>query len=232
MMLSCILVDDEYLALQVLQTYAADLPDLQIKGAFKDPRAAVTFLKTEAVDVLFLDIQMPYLDGFSVLQELDKPPLVIFTTARHDFAVKAFDIQALDYLVKPIEKHRFEQAVIRAKDQLTARQKTGEVPILEIQSDYKKIRIAASDILCVEGFDEYVKIHTRDKLHITLAALKDILKKLPAGEFVQVHKSFLVNLREVNAHNATTLTLNTGQKVPIGRKYREEVKNMLNGKMA
>lgn len=222
-----ILVDDEYLALQVLQTYAMDFPQLEIIGAFKDPREALDFLKNESVDVLFLDIQMPFLDGFEILKALENPPLVIFTTARHDYAVKAFDIQALDYLVKPIEKSRFEQAIGRAQELLRNKETKSSAEFLEIQSDYKKIRISVKDILCVEGFDEYVKIHTRDKLHITLAALKDLLRRLPSGQFAQIHKSFLINLKEVTAFNAAGLTLSNGQKAPIGRKYREEVKKRL-----
>ncbi|MEO7992736.1 MAG: response regulator, partial [Chryseolinea sp.] len=149
MNLSCIIIDDEYLAIKVLEEYSSKIDELSILKTFTDPKEALLFLQQTKVDLLFLDIQMPYLDGFELLKQLPSPPLIIFTTARHDFAVKAFELDVLDYLVKPISSERFEKAVGKADEylQLLAGRKSEKKNYIMVRADYQITKISVEDIL-------------------------------------------------------------------------------------
>lgn len=220
---SCVIVDDEHLAIRVLQNYAERSGKLDVAATFRRPDQALEYLRAQPVDVLFLDIQMPGLDGMSLLRKLPMPPLVVFTTARHDHAVQAFELEALDYLVKPIPFERFDRAVNRALERLEAR--LAENPsdastYLEVRSEHRTVRIPYDDICRVEGFGEYVRVHTAAKVWITLASLKDLEEVLPSGLFARVHKQHIVALREVRSHSSTEMELSDGSRIPIGRTYR------------
>ena len=161
MKISAIIVDDEYLAIKVLENYASSLDYLDIVATFKDAREAVKFLKSHEVDALFLDIQMPYLDGFAVLNQLKSPPMIIFTTARHDYTVKAFEVDAVDYLVKPVSFERFSKSVKKAVDAKkllkNERPQPKEKQFITINSNYQTIKLFVDDIIYLEGWNEYEK---------------------------------------------------------------------------
>lgn len=225
--MNCVVVDDEYLAIRILEQYISRIDDLTLKKSFKDPKEALVYLQKEPVDLLFLDIQMPHLDGFQLLSQLTHPPMIVFTTARHDYAARAFDLDVLDYLVKPFAYERFEKAVHKAKEyrqyrQLVREKRWQEKNFLMIRVDHQMVRVDFNDIEYIEGLSEYVKIYTSGKTHITLAALKDLLQELPGNVFVRIHKSFIVNLSCVASYNRQQVALKSGKELPVGRVYKEE----------
>ena len=223
MKLNCVIVDDEYLAIEVLKVYCSHADLLNVQQTFKKPEEALAWLKNNKTDVLFLDIEMPRLNGFEILNELDCPPIVILTTAYQHFAVKAFDLEILDYLVKPIDFERFEKAVKRASKHLETRtvaRPPEKGSFLFIKSDYKLNKIAFDSIRYIEGLGEYVKIYTTDKTHITLAAIKDLEQTLPAKEFVRIHKSYIVALKDIMSYNKQEVRVTGNIKLPVGRVYK------------
>jgi DNA-binding LytR/AlgR family response regulator len=225
MKLRCVIVDDEYLAIRILEEYSARCPSLTVLQSFKDPLAATRFLEENETDLLFLDIQMPQLSGIEMAGRLTAPvsPLVIFTTARHEFAVQAFELNALDYLVKPISFERFEKAIRKAEEYLGADSESwrSDPASLLIRSDHKTTRVPYADISLIEGLNEYVRIHTPYKRIITLAALKDLENELPGDQFIRIHKSYIVARMHIRSWNASELELSSGQRLPIGRVYKE-----------
>ncbi|MHB9141622.1 MAG: LytR/AlgR family response regulator transcription factor [Paludibacter sp.] len=226
MILSCVIVDDEYLAIKVLEDYVSRTESLQLVRAFKRPEEALAYLKSNPVDLLFLDIQMPNLDGFSLLAKLENPPLVIFTTARPDYAVKAYELNVLDYLVKPISPARFQLSTQKALEysnykRLAETQQQPEVDYIMVNADYQVNKIRHQDILFIEGLGEYVKIHSFTKVYITLLSLKSLQDILPDDLFTRVHKSFIVNKKCVVSYNHQQLHLSDEKEIPIGRMYKQ-----------
>jgi two-component system, LytTR family, response regulator len=226
-MMTCIAVDDEPLALEVIKKYVADTPLVRLAGTFTDAIQALTFLKTQAVDLIILDIQMPDISGLQFLQSLKQRPMVIFTTAYTEYAVKGFELEAVDYLVKPIKFERFAKALEKSRNLMTMRNAASggqEEFILFVKSGYGNIRINSSDILFIEGLDDYVKIHftVEQKPILSLMSLKNIMEKLPEGRFMRVHRSFIVSLKDVRSIRKKTIFLGN-VKIPIGDTYYESV---------
>lgn len=223
-----LLVDDEYLALNLLETFIGKVPDMEVAGKAKSPVKAFEILSRQEVDLLFLDIQMPVLSGNQLLRSLNSPPLAIFTTAYSDYAVEAFGLNAVDYLLKPFSFERFLQAVRKAREQLA--QRSGARFILpqhsrdffSIKADGKVAKVHFEDILFIEGLKEYVRIVCRDARHVTLESLKNLEEILPAGHFLRVHKSYIVAKNKVQALNGNMLEVGP-HKIPISRSKREEV---------
>lgn len=237
MSLRCVIVDDEYLAIQVIETYSRQHGAVVVKATFTKPVDALTYLKTNPVELLFLDIQMPQLDGFELLKQLAQPPMVVFTTARHDYAVKAFELEVLDYLVKPVPYDRFEKAVRRAEDLLKYKNAfggSGRKPLdyLMIRADYRMHKIQFDQVEYIEGLSEYVKIHTRDKLYVTLLALRDLNEQLPADQFVRIHKSFIVSIAQIQSYNYSQVLLKNGKELAIGRAHKEDFLNRVNSRIS
>jgi DNA-binding LytR/AlgR family response regulator len=226
MKLTCIIVDDEYLAIKVLQEYAAKIPALQIMNTFTDPRQAVGFARNQAVDLLLLDLQMPFINGLEMIQQLPVPPAVIFTTARHDFAVQAFEQDVLDYLVKPISFARFEKAIQKAIEyagyrKMAAQQKQETKNFLLLKSDYRVLKLSFTEIMYIEGLSEYVKIYTSETVHTPLAALKGLEQELPPSQFIRIHKSYIVAIGHINTFTNKSVVLLNGRELPVGRSYKD-----------
>jgi len=226
MNLNCVIVDDEYLAIKVLEDYISRSESLHFVRAFKLPKEALEFLKSNQVDLLFLDIQMPDMDGFSLLEKLDNPPLIIFTTARPDYAVKAYELNVLDYLVKPISPLRFQLATQKALEyssykSLAERHIKPEIDYLMIHADYQVNKIMYQDIMFIEGLGEYVRIHSITKVYITLLSLKSLQELLPGNLFLRVHKSYIVQRKCIASYNRQQIQLDNGKKIPIGRIYKQ-----------
>lgn len=225
MKLTCIMVDDEYLATKILQEYALRIEGLIVEMTFTRPEQALDYLKNHSVDLLFLDIQMPKLSGFDLMKKLSSPPMVVFTTARHDYAVQAYELDVLDYLVKPISFDRFEKAMRKAmefsgfKKILSPNTNSG---YLMIKADYRIHKIMTDEIEFIEGLSEYVKIHTREKTYIPLVALKDLAQQLPTTQFIRIHKSYIVSLAQVTSYNHQAVQLRNGKTLPIGRSYKAD----------
>ncbi|MCI4669461.1 MAG: LytTR family DNA-binding domain-containing protein [Bacteroidia bacterium] len=228
-----LLVDDEYLALKLLGEYSKNIPELEIVDRVKSPIKALDILNKQTVDLLFLDIQMPTLSGNNLLKTLKNPPLVIFTTAYSEYALEAFDLNAIDYLLKPFSFERFLQAVNKAKEQhyLRYQEKTSPAPApipspnkdyFSVKADGKIVKVFFEDILFIEGLKEYVRLICKDQRLVTLESLKKLEEILPSEEFIRVHKSYIVARKRVKSLDGNMLEI--GQhKIPISRSKKEEI---------
>lgn len=240
---NCLIVDDEILAQRLLEDYVLKMPQLHIVAKCSNALSALEILQKENIDILFLDIQMPDLTGIELLKIIKNRPAVILTTAYSDYALEGFQLDVLDYLLKPIAFERFVQAVNKACEwanykntlsssnqmqQLTSETKADKPKVrhLFVKSDYKQIKILFDDILYVEGLREYVSIFTKDKRIITLETMKNMEIILPHDEFLRIHKSYIVNLQKIDAVNGNMLEVGK-EKIPIGKSYKEEVMKVL-----
>lgn len=220
----CYIVDDEPIAIDIIRHYLEKLPNFEVVGSFDDPLEAFLALKEQPVDLLFLDIQMPGLTGIDLLQTISNPPEVIFTTAYREYAFEGFELNVLDYLLKPIAFNRFLQAIdkflLKKKKETAvpaAKAETSEV--LTVRADRKTVRIKLSDILFIEGLKDYVKIILPDRQVVTKELISQMEKRLPSDQFVRVHRSYIIAKGKIDAFTATEVEI--GQfEIPIGRKYR------------
>lgn len=228
MSIRCVVVDDEPLAVTVIDSYVQRTPDLQVVAFFTNPKKALEFLQSHEVDILFVDIQMPDLTGIELVNQLINKPLVIFTTAYSEFAIDGFKADAIDYLLKPIDFTDFTKAVNKAKEWVELRK--SKVPRLEtgkdflfIKSEYKIIRINFSEITYIQGMSEYVKIHIAGRKPImSLLSLKSLESELPATLFMRVHKSFIVNLQKINVIERNEIVYDDGTIIPISTQYKAQ----------
>jgi len=235
MNLTCIAVDDEPAALGILSVYMDKTPFLEPRGTFLNPLEAAEFLNNETIDLIFLDINMPDLSGLELLRSMQKPPLVVFTTAHGEYALDGFQLDAVGYLLKPITFALFLKAANKARDLLTVRNDRHEptpeslpaVPdkagFLFVRVDQKMVRLDFSDIVMIEGNRDYITIYTaRGRKLLTLQTLTQILEKLPSNCFARVHRSFIVNLARCDALDKHHIQLGNYQ-APIGKSYRDAV---------
>jgi DNA-binding LytR/AlgR family response regulator len=224
MKIDAVIVEDEFLAIKVLEQHAQQIPSLKIVKSFKNPTEALPFLEHHKVDLLFLDIQMPNLNGFELLAKLKNPPAVIFTTARHDYAVKAFELDVIDYLVKPVSFERFAKGFSKVSDHLDyiKSKELSPAPHIIIKADQRLHKILLAEIIYLEGMGEYVKLFTRDGMFISYGALKDFLNQLPETEFIRVHKSFIISRNAISSYSSQSAELTNGKMIPIGRAFRQE----------
>jgi DNA-binding LytR/AlgR family response regulator len=222
-MINCIALDDEPLALSILEEFCSRIPFLQLQKTFTDATEAAKFLRKQPVDLLFLDIQMPDILGTEFYRQNAPDKMVIFTTAFSDYAVEGFELSAIDYLLKPIEFKRFEQAAIKARDYFnyTHQSDKKEHQCLYVRSEYSLVKIDFSDIIYIETLDDYLKIHLRDKKTVlTKMNLKNIMSKLNPNEFVRVHRSYIIPLSRIQSVRGKNISLGTIE-IPIGVKYEE-----------
>lgn len=224
--MNCIAVDDEPLALDIIEAYVNKHPELSLVARCNNAAEASEVLKTHKVDLMFLDINMPEISGLSFVKSLEKKPLFIFTTAYPDYAVEGFELNAIDYLLKPIAYDRFEKGIEKAKEYYKIKQ-NADVAETDLESDYifvkanqKLIKLAYSDIYYVEAFADYVKIFLADKKIVTLQTMKNMEKKLPEDMFTRVHRSFIVNRKLVQSFSTSMCEVND-VKIPIGKNYKE-----------
>jgi two-component system, LytTR family, response regulator len=232
-MMTCIAIDDEPLALEVIRKYASDTPLINLVSTFTDAIQALTFLKAQTVDLIILDIQMPDISGIRFLQSLKQRPMVIFSTAYAEFAVKGFELEAVDYLVKPIKFDRFVHALEKAHKLLTMRTQTIESPedgFLFVKSGYGIVRVNFNEILYIEGLDDYIKIHFRDKKKsvLSLMSLKSMLEKLPEDRFMRVHRSYIISLKDIRSVRNKSIYLDA-MKIPVGDTYTKALQDWLSG---
>ncbi|MGC4130127.1 MAG: LytTR family DNA-binding domain-containing protein [Bergeyella sp.] len=218
-MIKAIALDDELLALKVIENYCSRIPDLQLEKTFHKQSDALKYLNKFPVDLLFLDIQMPQKNGLDFYKSIDQNTKVIFTTAFSEYAVDAFEINAVDYLLKPFSFERFLKAVEKAREI----PKDSASDTLFIRADYKLHKINFQDILFVEALDDYIKIHLSDGTKITTRmTMKNIQETLPSSHFVRVHRSFILSIK--NIRQITNKTIKIGDFIiPIGEKYKQEI---------
>lgn len=228
-MIQAIIVDDEPLAIKLLENYADKLDQIKILRTYTNPIDALNFIQSEKVDLIFLDIQMPELNGLNLAKLVGEGTKVIFTTAYPDHAVQGFELKALDYLVKPISLARFLDAVGRyessPKPTLAApEQNTSKY--LFVKAEYRKQRIDFGDIYYLQGMGDYCAIVTKDKKIMTLEKLRSFEDRLPASNFIRVHKSYMVALDKIDFVEKNRIKI-LENRVPIGATYEAKVKKIL-----
>lgn len=236
-MIKAIIVDDEPLALDVLETYIEQIPNIELVGRCENAFEANEALKNHDVDLMFLDIQMPQLTGIEFLKTLENPPCVIFTTAYPDYAVQGFELNALDYLLKPISLERFLKAVNKASEKINTKKVDSTIPsesqedFFFVKADKKLVKINFDDILYIEGLKDYVIIRIETGRVITLQTMKSLEDKLPLHQFRRIHRSYIANIKKINAILGNMVELMESGKVkqlPIGKNYRDELLDMIN----
>ena len=221
MKIRCVITDDEPMARKGLQGYVDKIVFLELAGVCSDAIELNNLLKTEEVDLIFLDIEMPYLSGIELLQNLRQPPKVIFTTAYEQYAIKGYDLNVVDYLLKPVSFERFLKAVNKAHD-LFSNAKTPVADFIFVKSNNKLEKVLFQDILFLESLENYVIIQTTNAKIITHTTLKHLLENLPPEHFLQTHKSFVVNMNKIKTIEGNTLGIQQFA-VPISRNLREQV---------
>src|SRR6201996_1757515 len=205
--ISCIITDDEPFARKGLQGYVEKIDFLDLKGTCEDALQLSNMLQKQPVDLLFLDIQMPHITGVEFLRAIRNPPKVIFTTAYEQYAIQGFELDVMDYLLKPISYERFLKAAWKARDYFAVKEnKTQEAaPYIFLKSNGKLEKISFDEILFIEGMENYVAVYLENKKIITHITIKALLEKLPAGQFIQTHKSYIVAINKVDSIEGNTL---------------------------
>ncbi|MDX2072163.1 MAG: LytTR family DNA-binding domain-containing protein [Haliscomenobacter sp.] len=241
-MIKVIIVDDEPLAQDVLETYVEKFPELSLVQKCNNALEANEVLKNQDIDLMFLDIQMPQLTGIDFLKTLTRPPLVIFTTAYPNYALEGFELNALDYLLKPISLERFIKAVNKAVEQIKLQRNEqgsasshpaegGDHPdYIFVKADKKLVKVNYHDIIYIEGLKDYVIIRMENQRVITLQTMKSLEDKLPPTRFKRIHRSYIINIDKINAivgNMVEVMEKNQAKHLPIGKNYRDELNDMI-----
>jgi len=224
-MLKCIIVDDEPVALNIMESYIEKVDALQMVARCKNAIEAHNFLKEQRVDLIFLDIEMPQLSGMNFLRSLNTKPKVILTTAYHDYALEAFDLDVIDYLLKPISFERFLKSVnkvLGSPEQLKPDiEKVDLEPFIYLKADRKMVKVFLNDILYLESMSNYVRVKIQDKKEvITLQNISYFEEKLSSESFIRIHRSFIVALDKIHAYSTNTVEI-AGTELSIGKSYKE-----------
>lgn len=230
MTFTCLIVDDEQLARTLLEGFVSKIPQLELKGMCKNPLEASQVLQQEQIDILFLDIQMPELTGVEFLKALKNRPVTVFTTAYSEYALEGYELEVMDYLVKPFAFDRFLQAANKAMDYVKL-QREAAMPAIQkgavddhilLHADHKIYKVKLDEIQYIEGLKEYVSYYTAEKRIIVLQSLKSIEETLPSNRFIRIHRSYIVPIEKIKTLDGNQVQI--GDKlIPIGRSYREEV---------
>lgn len=227
--IKCIIIEDEPLAVKVLADYVAQVPFLQLEGRFKDAILATDWLRTNDVQLIFLDIHLPKLKGMAFLNTLSPKPAVIITTAYHQYAVEAFDLNVTDYLLKPVEFERFIMAINKVKlaydNSRLVPEKSNPRDYLFLTVQKKKVRVLFSEILYVESQREYIKVVTEKKELISRMSTHEIEDLLPGAIFKRIHRSFIISVNKLESYTAESVEVQ-GVSIPIGRGYRNVVERL------
>ncbi|PWU00415.1 MAG: DNA-binding response regulator [Bacteroidetes bacterium] len=232
-MLRCIAVDDEPLALELLEDNISKVPYLQLVGTSHNPLEAMKILQKEKVDLIFLDIQMPGLTGLQFIQSLSEKPMIILITAYEKYALEGFNLDVVDYLVKPVSLDRFVKACNKAQELHILKNSKKEKPnsdaeFMFVNADYSLVKIVFSDITWIEGLKDYIKIHLKSssKPVITRMSLKSIEEELPDSKFLRVQKSYIVSVNHITAVRKNSVFIGE-LEIPVGENYREILLNII-----
>ncbi|UJH69148.1 LytR/AlgR family response regulator transcription factor [Allomuricauda sp. SCSIO 65647] len=233
--MNCIIIDDEPLALGIIKSYCEEVGGIQVLDTYTNPLDSVEIMQSGEVDLVFLDIQMPQISGIEFVKSLDKKPHFIFTTAYPQYAIEGFNLNAIDYLVKPIPFVRFVKAVNRVKERIALKvgshQKTGNVSSADglmndnkfifVKSDYGNVKIELENIRYIQGLKDYLKINVIDsKPILTLMNFKDMEDKLASNDFIRVHRSYIINVNSIDSIQKSKILMH-GERIPIGESFRE-----------
>ncbi len=230
MKIRCIAIDDEPWALALIEKYAKQLPQLELVATFEDAIAGSEFLRKYPVDLLFLDINMPDMNGLTLANSLTIKPFIVFTTAYKKFAYEGFELEAIDYLLKPFELERFQKAVDKVEKAMQAQQlskKSSDASIF-VWSEHQQVKVVLSDIKFIESKKDYTCFHLYDKPKLlTLLPLKKTEELLPPNDFVRVHRSYIIPVKEIKKIASRKVVLLSGEELPIGRLYADNVEALL-----
>jgi DNA-binding LytR/AlgR family response regulator len=228
-MITCIAIDDEPKALEVIERYCRKTSLVDLRATFREPVKAIEFLNREKVDLIFLDINMPDISGMQLVQTLSPRPMIIFTTAYSHYAVESYDLNALDYLLKPITFERFLAAINKAGGG-TLSSKNGlsneDEPTVFIKSGPQTYQVKVGEILYLEKDGNYITIHLKDRNILIRENMGDIFDLVPAADFLRVHKSYVVAIKHISMIEIHQLVIN-GEKIPIGSTYRDPLRSRL-----
>lgn len=220
--ISCLIVDDEPLSREVLKDYVDSCPELQLAGICKDALEAGNLLRKQDIDLLFLDINMPRLSGINFIKGLSNPPLFIFITAYPEFALEGFEVDAVDYLLKPVSFDRFRKAVNRALERIVIQNNSfSGSDYIMVKADKKNHLVYFKELIAVEAMGDYVSMYTEEKKLMVHSTLKEIILRLPS-QFVQIHKSFVINISRISYLEGNQVVLGT-VRFPVSNFYKENL---------
>lgn len=237
MKLKCIIVEDEPAGRKILQEFIEEIDFLELTGNAENPLKAISLLNNNPIDLIFLDIQMPKINGINFLKSLYHPPMVIFTTAFSKYALQGFELDIVDYLLKPISMERFLKACHKAKEFYELRQNSGKSPENEINFFFVKCnniyeKIQYEDVLFVEALENFVSIQTKKKKFITWLTLKNLLESLPQDQFIKIHRSYIISLSKIESIEGNEVKIAGGYSLPISRTNRDGLlKTILNKRL-
>ena len=222
----CIAIDDEPLALKLLTHYCSMVPSIQLLGAYNNPLEGLSYIRSLRAELIFLDIRMPDISGVNIAQVLGRDKLIVFTTAHKEYAVESFELDVVDYLLKPFSFERFLKAYTKAEDRFLAllkkndSEQSSDIKTVSFKYNYQNIQLSLRSILYIEAFDNYIKIVTPDKTYMPVMTMKKMQSLLSEDEFIRVHKSFIVAVSKIKSFN-TEQAITDQRKIPIGRSYRK-----------
>lgn len=230
MKVTCLIIDDEPLAINVIKSHLEQINDFEIVNTFTNAIDALNFLKDNPIDLIFLDINMPLLDGFNFIKSLEEKPLIIITSAHSEFAIEAYELDLLDYLLKPISFPRFYKAINKVR-KIKSNQQTTKIsterPFLFVNINRKKMKkIYYDEILVVESLKDYLKINTTTDKFIIHQTLSSFTDQLPSNDFIRIHRSFTIAIDKIDTIEGNSVEIG-GIRYTIGRSYNEEVKNRI-----
>jgi two-component system, LytTR family, response regulator len=238
--MNCLAIDDEPLALNIIKDFSSRIDYINLVATCTNPLEALKILNRNDIDLIFLDIQMPNITGLELIKSIDKTPLFIFTTAYSNFALEGYELNAIDYLLKPFSFDRFFKAVNKAFEINTLRKNKTFSAFIEPESrdhdefimikvEYKTVKVYLNDILYIEGLKDYVKIYIGKKPLLTKNTMKNIEEKLPSGSFIRVHKSFIVAVSKIESIENNRILI--GEKlIPVGNQYKMDFNNFMDTK--
>jgi len=239
--MNCLIIDDEPLAVELLEDFVSKVPFLKLVATCSNGIEAISVVKSNNIDLIFTDIEMPDFSGIEFIKALDVKPLFIFTTAYSHYAIEGFNLNAVDYLVKPIPFHRFLTAVNRAQEVFLMKNKEGRVvepqttTLIEpsnfifVKADYENIKLNLDDIKYIEGLKDYIKIYSNShKPILTLSSFKKIEEKLPVNLFVRVHRSYIVSLKYIHSVQRNRILIDE-VRIPIGNNYKDDFIKRIGG---
>lgn len=231
MEIRCLIVDDEPLSIRIVEKYIEDLPNLRISGTATNAFEAIEVLKNQRIDLIFLDINMPKLSGISLLKTLSHPPLVVFTTAYSEYAVDGFELDAVDFLLKPFSFERFVKAVQKVEEKLGQKIKTPSNSInkdfIIIKSDKKLYKVAYQSIVRLQAYGDYVKVYTSEKTLLTKERLSNLEAQLPSDKFIKIHRSHIIAAQRIQFLEGNLVNIE-GEKLPISQTHREALLKLFN----
>jgi len=231
--IKCLIVDDEPLAIEVLKSHIQKINSLELVGACFDAIEAFDFLKNNEVDLMFLDIQMPEMKGTDLVRTLQNPPAVVFTTAFREYAIESYDLNVLDYLLKPISFERFLQTIEKYKQQsvliseVSLQKNKGDKECIYLREKNVIHKIPVSEVIYVESFGDYIKLHTNDREINSRATISSIQKTLPDKYFIRIHRSYLIATNQITSFSPVMVMV-AGKEFPIGTRYRKITFEKLN----